>query len=375
MIRKIRFGLVVCIPLALIVIAAGVYPVFASPPMNDDIETATGIGELPYTDYLDTSEATPGANDPWSYCHYEVQQATVWYSYTPSVYMQLKASTSGSDYATVTSVYKYDDYWGDLSIVTCTTGPNDLTFYASSGETYYIMVGAEASSEYYGEPYPPPGGGYGGYLVFTLEEMPLPLPDVYFWFNPYDPSIFDTVQFYNNSWDPAYAEMSAYWDFGDGTNSTDWSPYHRYEYDGSYMVTLTVTTEDGRSNTNTQEVLVSTHDVGIKKFTVPTAAKVGQTRHLQVGISNIRQPEYVEVQLYKSTNDPWSNWVYFGSLIQYVPVRPANRTTTFDFTYTFTIEDGEIGKLNFRAEAYIQGARDALFGDNTAVSLPVKVAP
>jgi hypothetical protein len=39
------------------------------------------------------------------------------------------------------------------------------------------------------------------------------------------------------------------------------------------------------------------------------------------------------------------------------------------------VEDGEIGKLNFKAEAFIQNARDALNGDNTAISLPVKVNP
>jgi hypothetical protein len=62
-----------------------------------------------------------------------------------------------------------------------------------------------------------------------------------------------------------------------------------------------------------------------------------------------------------------------GSLRQYVPVRPANRTTDFRFSYTFTSADAQIGKVTFRAEANIVDAWDALPADNQAISAPVKV--
>jgi len=56
-----------------------------------------------------------------------------------------------------------------------------------------------------------------------------------------------------------------------------------------------------------------------------------------------------------------------------VPVRPSNRTTDFNFSYTFTSEDAAIGKVTFRAVASIIEARDALSADNEAISSPTKV--
>lgn len=452
MIRKHGPVSILGVLLVLILIAVGVLPVSAAPPANDELGSATVIGSLPFSENLDTTEATQGLDDPWWNCHHEPLQATVWYSFTPTDDSQLETSTEGSDYYTDTSVFVDD--MGSLSVVACDDN-GSATFEAYTGQTYYIMIGQASGSG----PYPPPGENYGGNLVFSLQERQLvppeanfdywmfgalsyefynnswdpegigiesafwefgdgdtstelywtthtyaqedyynvtltvttydnrtssvtrlveafiPDPEVGFGYDPYDPSMFDMVRFYNYSWDPANENMEAFWDFGDGTTDTDWSPSHRYGADGNYVVELMVTTEDGRTATTSQEVLVSTHDVAIKKFQVPKSAKVGQTRQLSVGISNILQPEIVEVYLYKSTNEPWQDWEYIGSLVQRVPVRRANRTTSFNFTYTFTPEDGEIGKLNFKAEAYIHGARDALNGDNMVISLPVKVAP
>jgi hypothetical protein len=56
-----------------------------------------------------------------------------------------------------------------------------------------------------------------------------------------------------------------------------------------------------------------------------------------------------------------------------VPVRPANRTTDFKFSYTFDNDDGKFGKVTFKAVVTINDARDALPADNTAISLPTKV--
>lgn len=50
-----------------------------------------------------------------------------------------------------------------------------------------------------------------------------------------NPSVGETVYFYNNSIDAEYYE----WDFGDGTSSTQMSPAHTYYTSGSKFVTLT----------------------------------------------------------------------------------------------------------------------------------------
>ena len=46
------------------------------------------------------------------------------------------------------------------------------------------------------------------------------------------------------------------WDFGDGTSSAESSPTHSYAQEGSYVVTLTVTTMDGRTASITQSLEV-----------------------------------------------------------------------------------------------------------------------
>lgn len=50
---------------------------------------------------------------------------------------------------------------------------------------------------------------------------------------------------------------------------------------------------------------------------------------------------------------PW------GTLTQFVPVHKSNRTTGFDFSYTFTGEDARIGKVTFKAVPHHRRARCA----------------
>jgi hypothetical protein len=195
-----------------------------------------------------------------------------------------------------------------------------------------------------------------------------------FYTDPFDPSTFDMVNFNNTSYDPYcywWCGQSASWDFGDGTTRTEWSPSHNYAVEGDYTVSLTVTTGDGRTASTSKNLQVRTHDVAITKFTVPQSARAGQTRSISVEVNNTRYPEQVQVDLYKSTVTGWE-WV--GSLQQYVPVRPSNRTTRFAFSYTFTQADAQVGRINFRAVAEIVGARDALPTNNEAISLPTKVS-
>jgi hypothetical protein len=133
-----------------------------------------------------------------------------------------------------------------------------------------------------------------------------------------------------------------------------------------------VKTTDGRTASISQNVEVKTHDVTIAKVLVPQTAGVGQSRTITVGLTNGKYPETVQVQLLKSVAG--GGWQQVGVLTQYVPVRGANRTTTFDFSYTFAPEDAVLGKISFQAIASLQGARDAIPTDNVFISLPTKVA-
>lgn len=184
--------------------------------------------------------------------------------------------------------------------------------------------------------------------------------------------MFDTVQFYDQSYDPAGVGIaSESWSFGDGVTAMGSCPTHRYAADGTYTLTLTVTMTDGRTASTSREVHVRTHDVAVAGMAVPEAARVGQTAAITIGLANTRYPEAVQVQLLKSVRE--GGWRQVGELTRDVPVRPGGRTTDFELDYTFTPEDAELGEVIFRALATILGARDAVRSDNSFISLATEV--
>src|SRR5829696_2483406 len=100
---------------------------------------------------------------------------------------------------------------------------------ANAGQSYFIQI-----SQDFGSPIP-----------FGLKLAPAPLAS--FVPNPSDPSTLDSIDFPNDSYDPAYADLMSAWQFGDGTTSTEQFPTHQYVSEGDYTVQLTVTTLDGRT--------------------------------------------------------------------------------------------------------------------------------
>ena len=127
-----------------------------------------------------------------------------------------------------------------------------------------------------------------------------------FSYSPWPPSRFDEIAFYAYAYDPAGFEIESYaWDFGDGTTATGYSAAHQYAQDGEYVVTLMVTTSDGRQATVTESVQVDTHDVVITKFETPKPARMNQTHTIVVGLNNRIRPETVTIELYSSQMDEY----------------------------------------------------------------------
>jgi len=88
--------------------------------------------------------------------------------------------------------------------------------------------------------------------------MSLPGPVAEFTVSPLRPSISRPVQFVDCSHDPGERGIAwRAWDFGDGETSVGASPTHRYARDGSYEVTLTLATFDGRVARCSREVGVA----------------------------------------------------------------------------------------------------------------------
>jgi hypothetical protein len=136
---------------------------------------------------------------------------------------------------------------------------------------------------------------------------------------------------------------------------------------------VTVVTLDGRTASSTQVVPVRTHDVAVTKLDVPSRGRVGRTSLVAAQVSDTRYPETVQVQLFKSDPSSPDAFLLVGTLTQSIPVRPRAQTTRFVFSYTFTSDDGVVGKVTFKAVATIIGARDALPSDNTAIATTTKV--
>lgn len=109
-------------------------PAQAARPSNDDRASAISVASVPYTDTLDTTEATVGANDGGC------GPATVWYQYTPTVTGPHQFDTYGSDYLTFLEVTD-EPFTFSASACGEWTDKVDLRINLQAGTTYYLMVG------------------------------------------------------------------------------------------------------------------------------------------------------------------------------------------------------------------------------------------
>ncbi|MCP2250348.1 PKD domain-containing protein [Lentzea aerocolonigenes] len=125
----------------------------AAPPSNDDFSTSTQVTTLPFSDTQDIGGATRAADDP-TWCQTSVERS-VWYSYTPTADVLVRATTAGSSQSMITSAST--GLRGELRGVddACSIGATSpITFPAKAGTTYHFLV-----------------GGYGGTLKFALDQL------------------------------------------------------------------------------------------------------------------------------------------------------------------------------------------------------------
>jgi hypothetical protein len=327
----------------------------ADPPSNANFANATPISSLPFSQTVDLSMATTEPGEPTYTCNTVSQ--SVWYSFTPTETTSVTARLDVFYYNAFVTVFTGSTL-GDLTQVACYGYYyQPLTFRVTAGQTYYLQL-ANA--------YPNPNT-----VRLSLDVAPPVRVD--FGWSPSDPSIYDTVNFYDGSYDPGGSLIvSRQWDFGDGGTGSGYYADHRYAVDGYYTVQLTVTTSDGRTGSASQVLHVGTHDVSISRFLVPVSANAGQTRAISVYVRNRLYDETVRVDLYKSAPGSYGGFVQVGSLTQYVASSP-NRTVEFPFNYTFTADDAAVGKVTFKAVATLVANRDALPADNEVISTPTRV--
>jgi hypothetical protein len=141
----------------------------ASPPPNDDRDSATAIELLPFNVLLDTSGATAEPDEPASSCLPGPPSSTVWFSFTAPSTVTIDIDTSGSTFDTVLAV------WRPTANALVEEGCVDDFGFSSQarlgiplvgGSTYLIQVG--------GFPFEPLGFSSSGSLILSVRELAVP---------------------------------------------------------------------------------------------------------------------------------------------------------------------------------------------------------
>jgi PKD repeat protein len=103
-------------------------------------------------------------------------------------------------------------------------------------------------------------------------------PVARFLFSPDEGTVGVGIRFMDKSLDPENRPLDYYWNFGDDSTSTEKNPLHTYETSGIKIVRLTVTDDEGLSNTTTQEIMVFPNVRPIADFSYsPDEAKIDET--------------------------------------------------------------------------------------------------
>jgi hypothetical protein len=126
-------------------------------PANDDFSAALAIGTIPFTNRVNTSNATAERSDPLNdeTCGFgSIGGHTVWYQFTPTQDLRINVSTVGSDFDP--NVFAYTGSRGNLTRVACNFLPQSMTFLAEAGQTYFILAGSS-------------NGDPGGNLVLSVD--------------------------------------------------------------------------------------------------------------------------------------------------------------------------------------------------------------
>jgi hypothetical protein len=149
--------------IAAIVNIALITPVLAAAPSNDTYAGRTVIGSLPYSDTVDTTEATTDADDAEmnvTECGAPATDASVWYELTPAADATLIIDVSASDYSAGLIVATGAP--GSFGFITC--GPGAVILDAVAGETYAILAFDDQLD----------GVGSGGMLNIVIDTAPPP---------------------------------------------------------------------------------------------------------------------------------------------------------------------------------------------------------
>jgi PKD repeat protein len=191
------------------------------------------------------------------------------------------------------------------------------------------------------------GSAYDMSGIFSIRNRRNQPPDADFTWSPGTPREREEVSFTDRSRDPDGYITSWRWTFGDGSSSTSQNPRHTYSGTGNYEACLTVTDNQGTSDTACKTISVGRQNQ-------PPVADFSWTP------SNPKISESVQFQ--DKSNDPdgtiasWSwNFGDGGSSSQRNPSHAYSSSGTYNVCLTVTDNQGATGRacknLSVQAEA------------------------
>jgi PKD domain-containing protein len=132
------------------------------PPPNDNFDHADSIPSVPFSATIDKiSDATTEFGEQ-QWCVF--MDRTVWYSFTPTQTVIVRANTQGSAINNNMNIYQsLSPGIGGLRIMDCVGTNESFTFLAEAGQTYAFQVGA--------------ADGQIGNIQINLEQIPPPAND------------------------------------------------------------------------------------------------------------------------------------------------------------------------------------------------------
>jgi PKD repeat protein len=135
-----------------------------------------------------------------------------------------------------------------------------------------------------------PPGGFS--LDVALSPVPLEPPVASFVFSPQDPVAGELVTFTSTSTDSDGQITTWQWDFGDGNTAQGEIVNHTYTEAGDFTVTLTVTDNDGLTDSSLQVILVILPDIPSQQCVGAEGSQCDNNIFGLVGVKRNRDGSY-----------------------------------------------------------------------------------
>ena len=218
---------------------------------------------------------------------------------------------------------------------------------------------------------PPGGGGSSGGSSPPPNSLPIANTSGPYYGNVSEPTVFNG----SSSFDSDGTIVSYYWDFDDGTNTTETNATttHQYTDIGTYTVTLTVTDDDGAVDTNTTTATITSlleiNNVTATPNTQNTDENVNitctitNTSQLVDVVLNINYPNNnsTTLSIYQNNIENTSLYYYSetynlsGIYEYFIYAYDIENNTAISQTYQFRIEDLTLPEVsNVTAMPYTQ---------------------